>query len=253
MAKTKYTKSAIKDFTAKYPGAFAKSDVFAVTPVSGNNWHLFYEGTCGDAHQLWLPEDIANSSMSIANKIKKIEAAFASAKHKKDYNLYEAARSCGSISWGWFDITEGRLQLLGKLIELTQKARGASASKSSELAKAEADLEKAKKKVADLKKKTAESTKISENTQVRKNVAFVKLDNSVGDAFKYVSSDGTVDLCFSSIKSCGKDNQIDHVINMYKKRVAQTNDLITELLAAKKAGAEYVIDEEWESPSKFHF
>ena len=253
MANTKYTKSAIKDFTAKYPGAFKSSDVFAVTPVSGNNWHLFYEGTCGDAHQLWLPEDIANSSMSIANKIKKIEAAFASAKHKKDYNLYEAARTCGSISWGWFDITEGRLQLLGKIIELTQKARGGSAVKSSELAKAEADLEKAKKKVADLKKKAAEKTKISENVEVKKNVAFVKIDNSVGDAFKYVNDDGTVDLCFSSIKGCGKANQIDHVINMYKKRVAQTNDLITELLAAKKEGAEYVVDEEWEASDTFKF
>lgn len=252
MAKTKYTKSAIKDFTAKYPGAF-KSDVFAVTPVSGNNWHLFYEGTYGDAHQLWLPEDIANSSMSIANKIKKIESAFASAKHKSDYNLYDAARSSSSVSWGWFDITEGRLQLLGKIIELTQNARGVSTAKSSELAKAEADLEKAKKKVADLKKKAAEKTKISENVEVKKNVAFVKLDNSVGDAFKYVNDDGTVDLCFNSIKGCGKENQIDHVINMYKKRVAQTNDLITELLAAKKAGAEFVIDEEWESPSKFRF
>lgn len=251
MAKTKYTKSAIKDFTAKYPGAFAKSNVFATTPVSGNNWHLFYEGTCGDALQLWLPVDIAKSSMSIANKIKKIEAAFASAKHKSDYNLYDAARSCGSINWGWFDITEGRLQLLGKIIELTQKARGSA--KSSELAKAEVALEKAKQKVADLKKKAAESTKISENTEVKKNVAFIKLDNAVGDAFKYVCSDGTVDLCFSSIKGCGKENQIDHVINMYRKRVAQTNDLIIELLAAKKAGAEYVIDEEWESPSTFKF
>ena len=249
MAKTKYTKTAIKEFTAKYPGAFAKSDVFAVTPVSGNKWHLFYEGTCGDPHQLWLPEDIANSSMSNANKIKNIEAAFASAKDKKKYNLYNASHSCGSISWGWFGITKGRLEILGKLVELTQKAR--SGSKSAELAKAEANLEKAKKKVAELKKKAAESSKISENTLVKKNVAFVRIDNAEGDAFKYVNDDGIVDMCHSSLSECGKDNQIDHVINMYKKRVAQTNDLITELLAAKKAGAEFVIDDEYQDAEDF--
>ncbi len=248
MAKSKYTKAQLKAYAAEYPGAFA-SDVFGKTPVSGNNWHLFYDNSYS-GYQIWLPDDIADSSMSIANKLKKIEAAFGSAKNKAKYNLYEASRNCGSVSWGWYDITEGRLQLLGKIIELTQAARG---TKSSDLAKAEADLEKAKKKVADLKKKASETTKISENTVVKKNVAFVKIDNSKGDAFKYVNDDGTVDLCYSTLKSCSKENQIDHVINMYKKRASQTNDLIAELQAAKKAGAEYVIDEEWESPEKFRF
>ena len=251
MAKSKFTKKSLEEFAAEHEGAFNKRDVFDNTPVSGNRWHLFYEDY-DKKLQVWLPDDIANSSMSVADKIKKINAAFASAKNKSKYNLYDAARSTG-IAWDWYDITESRLKLLSAIIEGTQNAKALASGKSTELTKAEAELAKAKKKVDTLKKKAADSTKISDNTLVKKNVAFVKIDNSKSDAFKYVRDEGTVDMCFGNLRLCDKENQIDHVINMFKKRAAQTNDLVAELEAAKKAGAEYVIDEQWCSATKFTF
>ncbi len=251
MANTKFTKKYLEAYAAEHAGAFNKRDIFDNTPVSGGRWHLFCENY-DRKYQVWLPDDIANSSMSVADKIKKIKSAFASAKNKSKYNLYDAARSTG-IVWDWYDITDGRLQLLSAIIEGTQAANAIASGKSAELTKAEAELAKAKKKVDSLKKKSAGITKISANTEVKKNVAFVKIDNSVDDAFKYITDNGTVDMCYCSIKACGKENQIDHVINMYRKRAAQTNDLVAELVAAKKAGAEFVIDEQWCNAKNFTF
>ena len=74
MAK-KFTKKLLEEFAAEHAGAFNKRDIFGSTPVSGNRWHLFYEDY-NKKLQVWLPDDIANSSMSVADKIKKINAAF---------------------------------------------------------------------------------------------------------------------------------------------------------------------------------
>lgn len=255
MAKsTKFTKSYLNAFAAKYPGAF-KKDLFETTPVSGNQWHLFSDATYNCPVEVWLPTDIAESSMSIANKIKKLEAAFASEKDKNKYNLYVAPRSCGGtdVTWDWFDVTEGRLQLLGKLVELTQAAAKLHDGKSDELIKAEAELEKAKKKVADLKKKSDEIIKISANTRVKQDVAFIKTEKSEGDAFKYVFDSGSVDMCWSKRESCYSANAIDHVINMLKKRASQTSDMLAELEKAKKAGAKFVIDNDYEALEDFKF
>ena len=91
---------------------------------------------------------------------------------------------------------------------------------------------------------------ISAETKVVQGIAFVNIE---AKKFEYVEGSGNVDICWDSRSECDEDNQINHVINMYNKKLSQIKTLVDELTKAKAAGATHVIDSSYTSVKDFEF
>ena len=105
------------------------------------------------------------------------------------------------------------------------------------------------------KKPTAKKTvekKIGDFVTVKNNIAFFDVENKKLDHAMYAGGNN-LDICQIEKSDCGKDNQIDHVINAYNCAIREFEQLVKELTKAKDAGATHVIDESYSSHDEFNF
>ena len=139
----------IVEFINKYASAFGKTITNANecnfrAKITGRRWYLF-DNDCWNTkgtYGIWLPEDIATSKASLTDKLAKIERAFAK-KTTDYYNPYDLAIAHDlDDEWDWYDVTEARLKILGKIIECTEAAHttAKATKKDATTSKLEAEI-----------------------------------------------------------------------------------------------------------------
>lgn len=101
-------------------------------------------------------------------------------------------------------------------------------------------------------KKKTDVVVIDDDVKLKKEVAFIDFD---ADKFEHFLHQGgrNIDCCYGSLDSCGKDNQIDHVINAFKLALKEGAEFVKTLEKAKTLGAKFVIDSSWEDMDSFDF
>lgn len=121
----------------------------------------------------------------------------------------------------WYNLTETRMEALETIFDqLGTKSKTQTAKKSS---------------------KKPEVVTISDTTEVQNGIAFIDFD---ADKFEHalkiggINFDPWIDNAFEN----SAKNQIDHAINAFKLAKKELDVFITELVKAKDAGAEYVVD-----------
>ena len=100
--------------------------------------------------------------------------------------------------------------------------------------------------------KESDEQKISDIVTVKDGIAFLATeDDSINHAYEFGGEN--IDLCWEERDECGKDNQIDHVINAFKCAIREYNSIILDLTNAKALGATHVIDSDYTSLKNFKF
>lgn len=194
----------------------------------GGHYYLFCSNrsSCGLTMQLWLPTKVANSGF-----IGHIEKA----------NAYETIEQDSS----WYNITWIRWSAFVNMFETycVTKTPTKTTSKKTTTKKTNP------KKIAP---KESDEQKISDIVTVKDRIAFLATeDDSINHAYEFGGVN--IDLCWEERDECGKDNQIDHVINAFKCAIREYNSIISDLTNAKALGATHVIDSDYTSPKNFKF
>lgn len=179
--------------------------------------------TNGKLPQIWMGE---HSTINDLNK-----------KIAKNSGSDESLRHFYQMDGTWYNLTEARLEALGKILDqLCAKPTVKTAKKSS------------KKPV----KKPEVVVTISDATEVQNEIAFVNFD---AKKFEHALQQGgtNFDPMVSNERDNSASNQIDHAINAFKLAKKELDTFISELVKAKEAGAKYVVDTDWCERKDFNF
>lgn len=188
----------------------------------GGHYYLFHAArtSSGQTIQLWMPLKIANSGLF-------------------SHSVKTDAQKSIELDSTWVNITWIRWSAFVNMFEtycVTKTPKKTSAKNTNP------------KKIA----KESDEKKVSDIITVKDGIAFLATeDDSIDHAYNFGGEH--IDMCYDERNECGKDNQIDHVINAFKCAVREFNTLISDLARAKELGATHVIDSDYTSIKIFKF
>lgn len=161
-------------------------------------------------------------------------------KISKNSDSDESLRHFWQMDGTWYNLTEARLEALGKIFDqLGAKPVVKTAKKSS-------------KKPAKKAAPKQDTFEISDVVTIKNDVAFIDTENEKFDHLMHFGGKN-VDLYIDGKEELNASNQIDHVINAFKVAKKELDSFISELVKAKEAGAKNVVDADWCTAKNFDF
>lgn len=158
----------------------------------------------------------------------------------KNSSSNESLRQFWQMDGTWYNLTEARLEALGKIFDqLGAKPVVKTAKKSS----------KKPAKKAEPKQDTFE---ISDVVTIKNDVAFIDTENEKFDHLMHLGGKN-VDLYIDGKSELNAHNQIDHVINAFRVAKKEIDTFVSELVKAKELGAKNVVDADWCTAKNFDF
>lgn len=214
---------------------------------------IFDTGWNGLNHaSVWLPA-FANSGLSLKDALKKAA----------DVTLDESdvLKADARYQWRFMPVTSNRLVILDVIIKNQQRKNLGSCyllTKDEELVNANAKIQELEREIEQLRAKIpdqhAHADNICDYIIKKSNVAFIDVRHSIVETFDNAISCSTLDLCQDKMSRCRKSkNGIEEVIKYCQNAAAEFNDIANNLIRAKAAGAEYVVDSDYSDESEFNF